>query len=138
MSFIDILGFMIISAPMIADYYAPFLPEDEKLFSVYLIANVDLTLAEKKDFGKIVKLLDKYGFSLLHSWLQLAQNLGHEITILTIYPAIVIMSQSSELFLKYKGVSETKKKIAEQKLVVNFILDFFRDLVKNVKVFFHC
>lgn len=80
------------------------LAEDKILLSVDLKADVNLTPVEVMDLAKVVKLIVEDHLSFLLSWLKLAEDLGHELSILLVVPAVVIVFVLRIHLFEPKGV----------------------------------
>ena len=104
MSLVDVLGADIEGATVGCHDDILLLAENKVLLSVDFKADVNLTPVKVMDLAKVVKLIVKYDLSFLLPRLKLAEDLGHELSILLIVPAVVIVFMLRIHLFEPKGV----------------------------------
>jgi hypothetical protein len=90
---IYVLRVIVERAPVSSHDNVLFLPQNEIFLPINLKPDVDLASVEIIDLREVVKFVVKNNFCLFLPWLQFAENFCHELSILLIVPAVVIVLQ---------------------------------------------
>lgn len=132
--FVYEVAFVVESATVVRDYNTFPLSQHEMLLSVYLETDITLALVKKQYLGEIIKLVKKDRVFRLGSRFQISQNLRHEVPILVVSPAIIIMWVLTKLLLKDEVFTIIGQEIRVKELFIKIILDLIRDLIKYIQV----
>ena len=131
---INKVAFVVESAAVIGDDDALLLAEDIVLLPVYFKANVALSLVEKKDLSEVIELVEENCVAWLVPGFQVPQDFNHEIAVLVVPPAVVIVRVLAEFLLENEVLLVVREEVRIQELLVEVILNLIGHLIENVQV----